>query len=399
MADPSRGRALASAWRAFWMSRLLVWSAGVLAVLASGASAYRELSPNAPDPSDTLSGLLLSPARRWDSGWFLAIAQGGYDSPEPRTAFFPLYPLLVRIVGEPIDALGFAGAYPFELAGVLIAMVALVVALYLLHRLTDLELGPEAADNAVLLLALFPTAFFFSAIYSESLFLALTLGCVYAARRGWWWRAALVGALASATRVQGVLVLVPLVMMLPHFRPTLRQAAALLLVPVGLVAFMVYLRAATRYGFTAPFKAHQSEWLREFKGPLAGIWGGADEAADSVGDVLAGRRLNEPVSSVRSGIVNFAALVFATLGVAGALRRLPLAYGAYALVGLIVAISFPVPDETLKSLPRLVLVLFPIFMWAGLALTRWGHRTVVLAVSAVGLAWFSAAFATGYWIA
>ena len=55
--------------------------------------------------------------------------------------------------------------------------------------------------------------------------------------------------------------------------------------------------------------------------------------------------------------------------------------------------------ETLKSLPRLVLVLFPIFMWAGLALTRWGHRTVVLAVSAAGLAWFSAAFATGYWIA
>ena len=68
-----------------------------------------------------LSGLLLSPARRWDAGWFLAIAQGGYDAPEPRTAFFPLYPLLIRIVGEPIDALGLAGAYPFELAGVLIS--------------------------------------------------------------------------------------------------------------------------------------------------------------------------------------------------------------------------------------------------------------------------------------
>jgi hypothetical protein len=391
-----RREALRSAWRAFWISRLLVWLAGMAGVLISDAGAYRELSPSAADPSETLSGLLLSPARRWDAGWFLAVAQGGYDVPEPRTAFFPLYPLLIRVVGEPIDTLGLAGGHAFELAGVLVSLGAFMAALYLLHRLTDLELGARAADTAVLLVALFPTSFFLSAIYSESLFLALTVGCLYCARSGWWWRAALLGALASATRSQGILLLLPLAILVWQQRPAKRDAVALLLVPLGLVAFMVFLRATTSYGLLAPFKSHE-EWSREFHGPIVGVWEGVKSGVSSAGDALSGAPLNAPVSGVRSGLVNLAAFAFGAVGVAGALRRLPLAYSAYALVGLIVAISFPLDAEPLKSLPRLVIVIFPAFMWAGLALTR--RRNLVLAGSAAGLACFSAAFASGYWVA
>lgn len=414
---PARRRALTSAWRAFWISRLLVWSAGIVGVLVSGAGAYRELTPGAGDPSDTLTGLLLSPARRWDSGWFLSIAQGGYDVPEPRTAFFPLYPLLIRLVGEPIDALGLAGAHSFELAGVLVSLVALMVGLYLLHRLTDLELGPKAADNAVALMAVFPMSFYFSAIYSESLFLMLTVGCVYCARSGCWWRAAVLGGLAAATRSQGVLLLLPLAIMLLYgpradrdpvsapreslrarYRPNTREAVALLLVPLGLVAYLGYVRATTRYGALAPFKS-QEGWMREFRGPIVGAWGGVKSGASAARELLTGAPLNEPVSGVRSGLQNLTALAFAAVGVAGALRRLPIAYGAYALGGLVLAISYPLDAEPLKSLPRFVVVLFPAFMWAGLAMTRWGHRNLVLAASAAGLACFSAAFASGYWIA
>jgi mannosyltransferase PIG-V len=417
-----RRRALTSAWWAFWTSRLLVWSAGIIGVLVSDAGAARALNPGAPEPSDTLSGLLLTPAARWDAGWYLGIAENGYYEvpgykPGASTAFFPLYPLLIRALGEPIDALGLPRDYSFKLAGVFVSLAAFIVALYLLHRLTELELGPKAADNAVALLALFPMSLYFSAIYPESLFLAFSVGCVYSARRGWWWRAGALGALASATRAQGLLLLLPLAIMLwyrprtdqypgspeagsvgARYRPSARAAAPLLLVPLGLVAFMAYVRETTRYGAFTPFKA-QELWGREFRGPLLGLWDGLKDGASAVQGLLSGAPLNGPDSVVRRSLVNVAALAFAVIGVAGALRRLPIAYGLYALAGLVVAISYPLPNDPLRSLPRFVIVFFPIFMWAGSAMTRSGPRKLALALSAAGLACFSAAFASGFWIA
>jgi hypothetical protein len=391
-----RRRALSGAWRAFVMSRLLVWAGAVVGVFGFGTSAFRELNPAAGDPADSLSGVLLAPADRWDAGWFLAIAEDGYDVGEDssRAAFFPLYPLAVRIVAEPFDT--------FDVAGVLVSLVALFVALYLLYRLTELELGTEAAANAVLLLAFFPTAYYFSAIYSESLFLALTIGCVYSARRGWWLRAAVLGGLAAATRSSGVLLVVPLAIMLfqanRENRAGVREAATLLVVPLGLLAYLAYVRLATKFGTLAPLKA-QDEWSRELRGPIVGVWGGIKNGGHAVREVLSGASLTDPVSSVRSGLLDFAALMFGAVGVVGALRRLPLAYGAYALAALLFAISFPADELQLTSLPRFVIVFFPIFMWLGLVLTRWRHRTVAFAVSAAGLAFLSAMFASGYWIA
>src|ERR1700761_7096449 len=150
---------------------------------AGGAGALlvpRRLDWQAFDPTHltsrlgALGNVLAAPAVRWDSIHYLAIAQRGYARPGD-AVFFPLYPLLIR-------ALGFVvGSDP--LAGVLISAACLAVAMTLLHRLTELELGRPAADATVLLLAFAPMSFFFTAVYTESLFLALSLGCVYAARR------------------------------------------------------------------------------------------------------------------------------------------------------------------------------------------------------------------------
>jgi hypothetical protein len=391
------------------------WIAGIIGVAITGA-----VGPNA-DRTDTLSGLLLSPAFQWDSGWLVQIATAGYDLPTlDSTAFFPLYPMFVRVVGEPIDALGLAGEHAYEWAGVLVSLAAFLVALYLLHRLTELELGARAADNAVMLLALFPTSFFFSAIYTESLFLAFTVGCVYSARRGWLWRAGALGALAAATRSQGILLLVPLAIMLlygprgdrepepsggsslrPRYPLGPREAASLLLVPLGVVAYMAYVRLTTKYGALAPFKA-QDVWGREFKGPVIAGWDGVKDAYNGIREFLMGiPLLNDQPEGLRprNGPLNLSALVAAGIGIAGALRRLPIAYSAYALAVLIVSISFPPPHEPLYSVPRFVIVLFPIFMWAGLAMTDLRRSNLVLAGSAIGLAVLSAIFATGYWVA
>jgi hypothetical protein len=407
--NADRRAALASAWRALCISRLLVWAAATAGVFGIGTHAFREIQPRAEDPADTLSGVLLSPARRWDSGWYLSIAEHGYDLPAPdSTAFFPLYPLLIRVVRTPIGS--------FELAGVIVSCAAFIVALYLLHRLVDLEVGREAAERTVWLLALFPMAFYFSAIYTESLFLALTVGCFYSARRGWWGRAAMLGALASATRTTGVLLVVPLLAILlwgpredrsarpktsrwaVRYRPRARDAAVLACVPLGLLAYLAYVGAATRYGVLAPIKA-QDAWMREFRGPIIGVWGGAKNAAWAAREVLSGARLNDPRPLAVDDLVNFAALAFASIGVVGAFRRLPVAYGAYALAGLVFAISFPPNDLRPVSLPRYIVVLFPIFIWFGMVTARRSYRVVALATSAAGLAVFSALFAAGYWIA
>ncbi|MER7273686.1 mannosyltransferase family protein [Dactylosporangium sp. NPDC000244] len=140
-------------------------------------------------------------ASQWDSKWFVAIAEHGYQ-PTPDAspaAFFPLYPLLIR-AATPL-CLGRAWV-----AALLVANGALLAALILLYRLTDLELGRAAAARATFYLVAFPTGFFLSAAYNEGLFLALMLATVYCLRRRLWWSAAALGALAATTRSAGILL-------------------------------------------------------------------------------------------------------------------------------------------------------------------------------------------------
>jgi Mannosyltransferase (PIG-V) len=180
--------ALAAAWRATWTSRLLVWAAGVLSVLQSAPQTV-STGPSLARPFGHLGTLLTAPASAWDAGNYLTIARYGYGLGRYLHAFFPLYPTLIRL-----------GAWSDQAAlitGVAISIAALAGALYLLYRLVALECGDETARLAVLLVAFFPMALFYSAVYTESLFLFLTVGAFYAARRGWWARAGIAGALAA----------------------------------------------------------------------------------------------------------------------------------------------------------------------------------------------------------
>src|SRR3954449_11714598 len=236
-ARPREDSAVADAAGALVVSRLLVWAAGAGAAALWGLGARVTLfDPGAVTrPFGAAGNVLVAPFARWDSVWYLAIANDGYPADDPRrAAFFPLYPLLVRaantVVREPI------------VAGTLVSLACFLVALVLLHRLTALELGAPAARMSVWALALFPGAVFFSAVYSEALYLALSIGCLYAARTGRWGLAGAAGALGAATRSAGVLLVVPLAVMwltradgAPHRR--VRDAAWIALVPVGLVAF------------------------------------------------------------------------------------------------------------------------------------------------------------------
>lgn len=395
-----------AAWRglrAAVLSRLAIWVAGVWAVALWGTAsgAWRYDPGGLTRPYGRLGDALLAPFARWDSVWYLAIAHSGYPPHDPqRPAFFPLYPALLRagafVVGSPL------------VAGVLLSLAFALAAFVLLHRLTELELGPQAARWAVWTLALFPASFFLGAVYSEALFLALSLGAVYAARTARWPWAFALAALAGATRSAGVLLVVPLALLWWSGRPRrARDAPWLLGAPAGLAAFCGWI--ALRGGSaSAPFHA-QKLWSRRFAGPFAGVRDGAVAAWDGLRQLLSGSRAHvyfthaggDPFVAAGHDLLLFAFLLLALPALWWALRRLPLAYGAYSLAALALPLSWPVAPEPLMSLPRFELVLFPLFMAAGGWLAEGGvrRRVAVLGPFAIGLAVLTAQFATWHWVA
>jgi mannosyltransferase PIG-V len=406
------------AWRALWTSRLVVLAAGVLGVLSFGSNARAGFAYDPTGltrPFGYFGNLLVSPLARWDSRWYLWIAHSGYDHDALRTTFFPLYPLMVRGVGFVVRS--------DLIAGMLISLACFIVALVLLYRLTELEFDSERARVCVMLVAFCPMAYYLSAVYTESLFLALAVGCVYAARTGRWAQAGLLGALASASRNTGVLLVVPIVMLylygprtdrapgprarrwLPAYpvEPTL---AWVLLVPIGLGAYLLFLALSTGHGLT-PFSA-ESAWYHHFAGPLGGVWDGTVAAWDGLRQLIHGPSNTvvyfraaggNPITVAGQNLMLFGFLVVGALALLGTLRRLPLAYGAYALVALGVTLSYPVTPLPLSSLPRYELVVFPLFMWAADWVQRRRIATQVLPIMAVLLGLFTVEFATWRFVA
>ena len=403
-----------------------LWTrAAILAVAVFAAQFIEPARPGAPDTgiaafdvpalTHSLHGfgdVLLSPLARWDAVWYLSIAHSGYGHAAGPTAFFPLYPLLVRGGAE----LGGGSPGALLVASYVVSLGALLGALVLLYRLVALELGRQAARTTLLLLCVFPGSLFFGAPYSESVFLLASVAAFYAARTGHFAWAGLAGGAAAATRSAGVLLLLPLALMYvigprPH-RPgesppyALRPDAAwLALVPLGLAAYVGWLAHA--HGDGLAFLDVQHVWYRHFAGPLGGAWQGAVAAFEGARQLLSGAR--EPVYFTKAGgdpfqvagmnLMLFAFLVLAVAACVGALRRLPLAYGAYAAAALLLPLSFPVGPQPLMSLPRFMAVLFPLFMWLALRCATPERRERVVAVSALVLGLFVTQFATWHWVA
>ena len=156
---------------------MIVWVAALVALAHFGENVNAPTildhsALTAPFTSISLDKLV-APMGRWDSVSYLQIAHAGYQNPLS-TAFYPLYPLLIRI-GSVIPVA------PLIIGG-LLASAAAVAALALLHGVALLDLDERAATLTVLLIACFPTSLFLSATYTESLFLLLTVGAVYTAR-------------------------------------------------------------------------------------------------------------------------------------------------------------------------------------------------------------------------
>jgi len=389
---------------AFLTSRLLVYAVALFASLRLGAdgsaNAAKFDNESLTHPLGGFGDILFSPLARWDSVWYLGIAHHGYDG-GPDTAFFPLYPLLVRtlVLPHPSEAALLVSAYVVSLA-------CFLGALWLLQRLVELELGRGVAVATVWLVALFPASLFFGAPYSESLFLLVSVGAFYAARTGRWAWAGGLAAAAAATRSAGIVLLVPLLVLWLDSRPRRAGDLAWLgLAPLGVGAYALYL--GVDHGDAFAFVDAQKAWYRDFAGPFVGVWDGTTAAWDGIRQLVSGssetvyfeRAYGDPFRVAAINLMLFSFLVFAMVAVAGAFRRLPRAYGAYALAALALPLSYPVGPQPLMSLPRFLAVLFPLFVWLAVVSDERGWTMPVASASAVGLGLFTAQFAAWEWIA
>jgi hypothetical protein len=275
-------------------------------------------------------------------------------------------------------------------------------------------------------MAFAPMAFFFSAVYSESLYLALSVAVFWCARQGRWAWAGTVGMLAGATRSAGLMLAVPVLVLylygpredrmadfvrmgwhrlLPRFRLR-RDVLWLALLPAGIALYMSYLALRGGNAFE-PFHA-QEVWSRHFAGPYLGVWDGTRAAFDGLRQLLSFQRqhvffaagMGSPFVSASHDLMLFGFLLTGVVMAIGVLRRLPLAYGAYVLAALALPLSYPVSSQPLMSLPRFELVLFPCFMWLAVWLAEHPRlQRPALIISGAVMVFFLAQFATWHWVA
>jgi hypothetical protein len=323
---------------------------------------------------------------RQDALWFLRIAEHGYSADDASAAFFPLYPLVVRGLSLVL------GGHPLA-AALLVSNLAFLGALMVLFVLTRTEMSDDLARKAVLYAALFPTAFFFLAPYSESLFLLLVVGSFWAARRARWGVAAILGALAALTRNVGVLVAIPLAIEAVHqaHAPTRRplpvRALALALVPAAGTLLYLWFWKLESGDWLAPLH-QQAHWQRELGSPLATLWDGTREAFRFVGVYPGGYHLLD-------WLIALAVLAAA----AYALLRFRPSYGVFAWAMIVVPLASEFGGRPLIAFTRYALPIFPVY-WA---FARWTQgrpirHELLVAVSASLLGLMTLLFVNWYYV-
>ena len=329
---------------------------------------------------------------RWDAEHYLNIARLGYGGTE--VAFFPLYPMLIRGLGAVTGNL--------LIAGLLVSNLASFFGLLFFYKLVEHQYNRHVAQRATFYVSIFPTAIFFSAVYTESLFFALTVASFYYIRERRWVTAGIIGFFASLTRVEGVLLAVPfliewLAILFVSGRSIsqvcaeafkwpvdniVRPIVGLVLVPLGLAVYMGYLWVLR--GDPLYFSHVQSHWGRH----LAPPWVSFSHSISMIAHAHMAQTVADQILEIAFTVLMLGVLI-------AGWRRLRPSYLAYMALSILI----PMSTSSLMSMPRFALVLFPMFVMFGLWGGRASANNAIVAFSLPLLGLFTVLFADWYWVA
>jgi hypothetical protein len=319
---------------------------------------------------------------RWDSFWYLAIADrstaavpAGYSAAN----FFPLYSWVSLLVSLPLR-LWLAPPQAFGIAALLVSNAAFFIGLLGVHRVASSLAGARTADRAMWLIAWFPFSFFLSAAYSDALYLCLAVWAFAFARDGRWLLAAALAAAAAMTRVPGALVAAAIVLEYARQHGVNRRSLARGLAPAAILAVAPIVMAGyfwTQFGHPLAFlQVRQTQWGRA-TGPVAAMtrdlnqfFAGPAFDCRSVRECFGGFELTRHVLGAW-----YVALIALSLG---------LVLSAASILGP--GLTFWVVGSVLMAMTngldgtgRFTVVLFPVFIAAAMRLHR---MTSVAAVCA-----------------
>ncbi len=317
---------------------------------------------------------------RWDSLRHLRIAQTGYVNVGPeRTDLvgLPLYPWIVR-----------AFAFIFQdylISGFIVAGLASIAAGLLLYKLVRIDQPESVARNSVWFLLIFPTSYFLHINYTESLFLALALGCLLAARKENWIVAAILGLLVCMTRVNG-LVIIPVLMVeaFQQYWETRRWQWEWLLIALAPLGFVVHLIINYRVaGDAFAFLTIGSvDYHKSLSTPWVGIQG-----------VISWFWSDQPATVINSGVLELMFIAIGFVCIIACAWLLRPAYTAWIAGNWLMFTSV---GYVLGS-PRYTLMLFPIFILFAKLAERQTWFTIITVWSLLFLALFAAQFVRGHW--
>lgn len=347
------------------------------------------------DKNNLVAHFLLSPWGNFDGVHYLLIAAYGYTI---NAGFFPFFPLTINVISNILGSVSAFDVIQF-LTALFLANIYFVLALLIFYSLVKIDYKKNIVITSVIFLLVFPTSFFYGAIYSESLFLLLSLASFYFARKRQWFFASIFGSLLTATRIVGIAILPALLW--EFFREEIKQfkkggnklklifkGLPLLIIPLGLLSYMYF--NFIKWGNPFYFLVAQGQFAN-------------NRSVNSI--VFFPQTIYRYLKILFSVSANhfewwIALLEILTFFIISFLfsiafkKKIRFSYLIFSLFCFLL----PVSSGTFSALPRYSVVLFPLFMALGLV-TNKKIKIIYAAISIILLFIALMLFSRGYFIA